>query len=61
MKNATETIAEMITNNLLDESLTTSQVESVVTDAYNDAIANGEEPAYSVSELVECWDNKYAN
>lgn len=61
MKNVNETIAEMITNNLLDESLTTAQVESVLTDAYNDAVANGEEPAYNVSELVEYWDNNYAN
>ena len=60
MKNANETIAEMITNNLLDESLTTSQVESVLTDAYNDAVANGEEPAYNVSELVEYWNKNYA-
>jgi hypothetical protein len=44
MKNVQTTIAQMITNNLLDESLTTSQVEPVLTDAYNDAVANGETP-----------------
>jgi len=61
MKNAQTTIAQMITNNLLDESLTTSQVESVLTDAYNDAVTNGETPDYNVSELVEYWNNNYAN
>ena len=59
MRNASSTIADMITNNLLDESLTTAQVQSVLTDAYNEAVQNGEEPDYDVNELVEYWERHY--
>lgn len=59
MKNVASTIASMITNNLLDESFNADQVQSVLTDAYNEAIANGETPDYDVAELVEFWNNNY--